>query len=58
MEPWKEFYFNREECETPMSQYDKRGSCCEKNMELAYKKGYEQGIIDMKHFVLNDGGDQ
>lgn len=54
MEPWKELYFNCEECETPISQCNKSGSYCEKDMELAYKKGYEQGIKDVKHFVLNN----
>lgn len=55
MEPWKELYFNCNECEASISQCDKSGSYCEKDMELAYKKGYEQGIKDVKHFVISNG---
>lgn len=54
MEPWKELYFNCNECETPISQCDKNGSYYQKDMKLAYKKGYAQGIKDVKHFVLSD----
>lgn len=55
MEPWKELYFNCSECEASISQCDKSGSYCEKDMELAYKKDYEQGIKDVKHFVISNG---